>query len=69
MTTQAILIINATIVNEGNSSEEDILIKDGRIAAIGKRFQLLKAQRLLMREESFFFPVLSMIRFILESQD
>ena len=37
MTTQAILIINATIVNEGNSSEEDILIKDGRIAAIGKK--------------------------------
>ena len=37
MTTQAILIINATIVNEGNSSEEDILIKYGRIAAIGKK--------------------------------
>ena len=37
MTTQTILIINATIVNEGNSSEEDILIKDGRIAAIGKK--------------------------------
>ncbi|HAH67055.1 MAG: dihydroorotase [Gammaproteobacteria bacterium] len=37
MTAQAILIINATIVNEGNSSEEDILIKDGRIAAIGKK--------------------------------
>lgn len=37
MTTEAILIINATIVNEGNSSEEDILIKDGRIAAIGKK--------------------------------
>ncbi|MED6342939.1 MAG: dihydroorotase [Pseudomonadota bacterium] len=37
MTTQAILIINATIVNEGNSSEEDILIKDGRIVAIGKK--------------------------------
>ena len=35
MTNQATLIINAAIVNEGRLTEEDILIKNGRIEAIG----------------------------------
>ena len=36
MTNQAILIINAAIVNEGKILEEDLLIKNGRINRIGK---------------------------------
>ena len=36
MTNQAILIINAVIVNEGKIIEEDLLIKNGRINRIGK---------------------------------
>ncbi|MBR78720.1 MAG: dihydroorotase [Woeseiaceae bacterium] len=35
MTNQAILIINAAIVNEGKISEGDLLIKNGRIETIG----------------------------------
>ena len=35
MTNQAILIINAAIVNEGKTSEGDLLIKNGRIETIG----------------------------------
>ena len=35
MTNQATLIINAAIVNEGRLTEEDVLIKNGRIEAIG----------------------------------
>ena len=35
MTNQAILIINAAIVNEGKTSERDLLIKNGRIETIG----------------------------------
>ena len=36
MTNQAILIINAAIVNEGKILEEDLLIRNGRINRIGK---------------------------------
>ena len=35
MTNQATLIINAAIVNEGKITEEDVLIKNGRIETIG----------------------------------
>ena len=35
MTNQATLIINAAIVNEGTITEEDVLIKNGRIETIG----------------------------------
>ena len=35
MTNQATLIINAAIVNEGRLTEEDVLIKNGRIETIG----------------------------------
>ncbi|MBI32708.1 MAG: dihydroorotase [Gammaproteobacteria bacterium] len=36
MTKQAILIMNAAIVNEGNILEENLLIKNGRIEKVGK---------------------------------
>ena len=56
MTTQAILIINATIVNEGNSSEEDILIKDGRIAAIGKKISASEGTEVIDAGGKFLLP-------------
>jgi dihydroorotase len=35
----SLLIINADVVNEGRRFEADVLIEDGRIAAVGKDLQ------------------------------
>ena len=45
MTNQAILIINASIVNEGKIVEQDLLIKNGRIERISKEISATDGTR------------------------
>jgi dihydroorotase len=43
----SLLIINADVVNEGRRFEADVLIEDGRIAAVGKDLQARAADRVI----------------------
>ena len=56
MTTQAILIINAHIVNEGKITEEDLLIESGRIARIGKTISAPKGAEVIDASGKLLLP-------------
>lgn len=47
MVNLSLLVINGSIVNEGTISEQDILIKDGRIAEIGSNLQSRQADQVI----------------------
>ena len=53
---EKILIINAQMVNEGNVTQQDILIDKGRIAKIGSDLQSNHAGRIIDAKGSFVFP-------------
>ncbi|MEO1054624.1 MAG: dihydroorotase [Bacteroidota bacterium] len=52
----SILILNANIVNEGNSSEGDVLIKDGRIDTIGKDLSGQRADKVIDAAGKYLLP-------------
>lgn len=52
----SILITNGTVVNEQKIEEQDILIKDGRIAKIGKDLQHVNADRIVDASGKHIFP-------------
>ncbi len=52
----SILIINGTVVNEGTISEQDILMKDGRIAHIGKNLQSQSADHVIDAQGKYVLP-------------
>jgi len=56
MTTQAILIINSLIVNEGKITEEDLLIEHGRIERIGKDISAPEGAEVIDAAGKFLLP-------------
>ena len=56
MTNQAILIINASIVNEGKIVEQDLLIKNGRIERIGKEISATDGTEIIDAKGKWLLP-------------
>ena len=56
MTNQAILIINASIVNEGKILEEDLLIKNGRIERIDKEISATHGTEIIDAKGKLLLP-------------
>tara|TARA_B100001996_G_scaffold381092_1_gene369834 strand:+ start:897 stop:2309 length:1413 start_codon:yes stop_codon:yes gene_type:complete len=56
MTNQAILIINASIVNEGKILEEDLLIKNGRIERIDKEISATHGTEIIDAKGKLLIP-------------
>ncbi len=56
MTNQAILIINASIVNEGKILEEDLLIKNGRIERIDKEISAAHGTEIIDAKGKLLLP-------------
>tara|TARA_R110002049_G_scaffold2743_2_gene20933 strand:- start:6098 stop:7432 length:1335 start_codon:yes stop_codon:yes gene_type:complete len=52
----SILIVNGTVVNEGVISEQDILIKDGRIAEIGSNLHSRSADQVVDAKGKLVLP-------------
>lgn len=52
----AILITNALTINEGRSTHQDLLIRDGRIDAIGSRLSGSRAGRVIDADGRALFP-------------
>ncbi len=50
------LILNARIVNEGQTSEGDLLIKEGKIARVGRDLQHLQANEYVDAAANFLLP-------------
>ena len=52
----SILILNGTVVNEGEISQLDILIENGRISQIGKDLQSMQAETVIDAEGKLVLP-------------
>ena len=51
-----ILILNGTLINEGERSQQDILIKDGRIEKIDTNLQHLKTNKIIDASNQLIIP-------------